>query len=184
MGHGRLGERQHGHIAAVGFEMYARLLEEAVHELRGEPVPSGQRAQLNLGLDLQIPISYIEDPLQRLTISKRLASARRDVHLEQLQSELRDRYGPLPAEVERLFSYAQLRLLAEDQGVAAIDRKGDSVVLRLTDEAPVDLARLVARVAQEDDWSLTPPDRLVVRTDGASAAELVERLRGVIESLA
>lgn len=179
-----LGERQHGHIAAVGFEMYARLLEEAVHELKGEPVPGGQRAQLNLGLDLQIPASYIDDPLQRLTISKRLASARRDVHLEQLQAELRDRFGPLPAEVERLFSYAQLRLLAEEQGVAAMDRKGDVVVLRLTEDAPVDLGRLVERVAREEGWSLTPPDRLVVRSGGASGAEMVERLRGVLESLA
>ena len=70
-----LGERQHGHIAAVGFEMYARLLEEAVQELKGEEVEVGPRAQISIGVDLQVPGSYVEDPLQRLMISKRLASA-------------------------------------------------------------------------------------------------------------
>jgi transcription-repair coupling factor (superfamily II helicase) len=158
-----LGERQHGHMAAVGFEMYARLLEEAVHELEGQPTPSETRAQLNLGVGFAIPVSFIEDPLQRLMVAKRLASVRDMAQLDALREEVRDRYGALPREVEELFDYAALRLEAEVLGILSADRVGRTFELRIGREAGIDLTALVARVKHEPDWSIRPPDRLVVR---------------------
>jgi len=178
-----LGERQHGHIAAVGFELYARLLEEAVHELKGQAAPVSIRAQLKLGVDLQVPEEYIEDPIQRLMISKRLASARTEAQLEQLQRELRDRWGALPAAVESLFGYAQLRLGAEALGVLSIERNGDEVVLRLSEEAPIDMGAFVARIAERPDWTLRPPDRLAVRATGLGGGRLVASIREVLDAL-
>jgi transcription-repair coupling factor (superfamily II helicase) len=178
-----LGERQHGHIAAVGFELYARLLEEAVHELKGQPAPVAVRAQLKLGVDLQVPEEYIEDPIQRLMISKRLASARTDAQLDQLQGELRDRWGPLLSSVEGLFGYAHLRLGAEALGVVSIERNGDEVVLRLSEDAPIDTAALVAQVARRADWTLRPPDRLVVRTGSLGGGRLVAAIREALDAL-
>ncbi len=178
-----LGERQHGHIAAVGFEMYARLLEEAVHELKGEPPPSEARAQLSLGVDLQLPVAYIEDPVQRLMISKRLASARSEAQLDGLQAELRDRYGPLPTAVDQLFAYASLRLTAEAMGITSLERQGTKVGLRFSENHSIDMQRLLSRVGSRSEWSLTPPDRLVVDTGPLPPAELVEAVRSVLESL-
>ena len=178
-----LGERQHGHIAAVGFELYARMLEEAVHELKGEPVASERRAQLSLGIDLQIPVGYVEDPLQRLMVSKRLASARTDDKLERLQAELRDRYGALPPEVERLFAYASLRLAAETQGVLSVERKGDGVLIRLSEDAPVAMDRLIAQVEAERGWKLAPPDGVLVALDVRSPTGLLAAVREVLEVL-
>jgi len=165
-----LGERQHGHMAAVGFEMYARLLEEAVHELEGEPIPAETRAQINLGVGFTIPVSYVEDPLQRLMVAKRLASARDRAQLEALRDEVRDRYGALPREVEELFAYAELRLDAETLGILAADRVGRRFELRFGTQGDLDLPALVARVQQERGWSMKPPDRLVIEpTDGTGA---------------
>ncbi len=178
-----LGGRQHGHIAAVGFEMYARLLEEAVREIKGEPVPTGVRSQISIGLDLQLPGSYVEDPVQRLMVSKRLASASTEPQLDALQSELRDRYGPLPAEVERLLAYASLRLAAEAAGVTAIERQGDRVGLRISEDAPIDMAGILALVESTPTWSLTPPDRLIVATGSRPPAELIQQVREVLDSL-
>lgn len=178
-----LGERQHGHIAAVGFELYARLLEEAVHEIKGDPAPTRTRAQLNLGLDLQLPDQYVVDPVQRLMISKRLASARSEAQLEALLAELRDRYGPLPAAVERLFAYSTLRLIAESRGVLSIDRHGAKVAFRLSSDAPIELPELLAQVQAREQWSLTPPDRLTVETGVLPAPDLIAAVTAVIEAL-
>jgi len=187
-----LGERQHGHMAAVGFEMYARLLEEAVHELEGQPAPAEVRAQLNLGVGFSIPVAYVEDPLQRLMVAKRLASVRDQAQLEALRDEVRDRYGAMPREVEDLFDYAQLRLEAETLGILSADRVGRNFELRIGRDAGLDLAALLVRVEQEPGWSIRPPDRLVVRAPAgdsderaADSAEFspVVALRAVLESL-
>ena len=184
-----LGERQHGHMAAVGFEMYARLLEEAVNELEGEPTSSEARAQLNLGVGFSIPVGYVEDPLQRLMVAKRLASARDAAQLDSLRDEVRDRYGAPPKEVDELFAYADLRLAAEALGIAGVDRIGDRVEIRFGREARIDLAQLVARVHEEEGWSMKPPDRLVVRppvvasTSESGANWGVGAVRGLLDSL-
>ncbi len=184
-----LGERQHGHMAAVGFEMYARLLEEAVNELEGEPTPSEARAQLNLGVGFSIPVGYVEDPLQRLMVAKRLASARDAAQLDNLRDEVRDRYGVPPKEVDELFAYADLRLAAEALGIAGVDRIGDRLEIRFGRDARIDLSQLVARVHDEEEWSMKPPDRLVVRpaavapTSESGANWGVGAVRGLLDSL-
>jgi transcription-repair coupling factor (superfamily II helicase) len=178
-----LGERQHGHIAAVGFEMYARLLEEAVHELKGEEVATGPRTQVSLGVELQVPVEYVEDPLQRLMISKRLASAATTAQLEALQEEVRDRYGPLPEEVDELFAVAALRLAAEELGVLAIERQGDRVALRFGEKTPIRTQELFVMVGERPEWTLLPPDRLMVTTGVRPAAELIGRARDVLDTL-
>lgn len=184
-----LGERQHGHMAAVGFEMYARLLEEAVHEIEGRPTPSEVRAQLNLGVGFDIPVDFVEDPLQRLMVAKRLASARDMVQLESLRDEVRDRYGALPGRVEELFAYAELRLDAEALGILSAERAGRRYELRFGPDPAIDLGVLIAKVGTAEGWSMKPPDRLVVQAPVAGAATAeddaspVVALRTILDSL-
>jgi transcription-repair coupling factor (superfamily II helicase) len=180
-----LGERQHGHMAAVGFEMYARLLEEAVRELQGEPAPDELRAQVNLGISLRIPHHYVEDPVQRVMVAKRLASARDEGQLGDLREELRDRYGPVPVEVEELIAHVDLRLAAESLGILNLDRVGNRLEMRFSSAADIELDGLVARVQKEDSWIMKPPDRLVVpmpMTDDGGAA-ILAAVRELIEGL-
>src|SRR6202012_44974 len=89
-----LGGEQHGHIGAVGFDMYIRLLEETVHELKGEVAPLQVHSTLNLGLDIRIPSEYIADEHQRLRTYKKIADASTREATAETLAELEVRYGP------------------------------------------------------------------------------------------
>ncbi len=99
-----LGGEQHGHINAIGFDMYVRMLEETVRELRGEEVAPEIHSSLNLGLDLRIPSTYITDENQRLRAYKRIAQAVDAAEREKVEQELADRYGPVPDDVRNLLT--------------------------------------------------------------------------------
>src|SRR5438445_7273704 len=96
-----LGGEQHGHINAVGFDMYVRLLAETVRELKGEEIVPEIHSSLNLGLDLRIPSLYITDENQRLRAYKRIAQATDAAEREKVEQEFADRYGPVPDAVRQ-----------------------------------------------------------------------------------
>src|SRR5213078_4047473 len=118
-----LGGEQHGHIAAVGFDTYVRLLEETVRELKGEEAPLEVHSSLNLGLDIRIPPEYIGDENQRLRVYKRIAGAVEPADRDSIEKELADRYGPVPEGVRNLLEYSALKALAEKLGVETVDRR-------------------------------------------------------------
>ena len=108
-----LGGEQSGHIEAVGFDMYVKLLEETIRELKGEDLEDERRAAVNLRLDLRVDEAYIPDMNQRLAAYRRMASARSLDEVRTMLEEFRDRYGPPPASVENLAQYARVRLVAD-----------------------------------------------------------------------
>ncbi len=124
-----LGGEQSGHIEAVGFEMYTKLLEQTVRELKGEEIEDESRAAINLGVDLRIDEDYVPDMSQRLMLYRRVAAARSEREIEQILEEVRDRYGPHPPSVMNLADYGRIRVLADRLGVESIDRQGPLVVL-------------------------------------------------------
>src|SRR5439155_6603885 len=130
-----LGGEQSGHIETVGFEMYMKLLEQAVQELKGEEIQDDIRAAVNLRVDLRIDEAYVPDMNQRLMIYRKVAAARSDEELDRILSELRDRYGPLPEAAEHLAQYGRIRILADRLGVETIDREGQSVLIKLRPDA-------------------------------------------------
>jgi transcription-repair coupling factor (superfamily II helicase) len=155
-----LGGEQSGQIEAVGFEMYMKLLEQTVRELKGEEVEDDVRAAVNLGIDLKIDGAYIPDMNQRLMIYRQMASARRDEELDRTLADVRDRYGPLPNSVINLADYGRIRIMADRLGIEAIDREGQVVVFRFRPLAKLDPQRLVALVARRADVTLVPPAAL------------------------
>jgi transcription-repair coupling factor (superfamily II helicase) len=165
-----LGGEQSGHIESLGFEMYMKLLDETVRELKGEELEEESRATINLGVDLRIDESYIEDMNQRLMLYKRIAGARREDEIERLLEEALDRYGPLPDSVRNLADYGRIRVLANRLGIESVDRDGKSVVLRFRAQAKIDPARLVGLVRERPDLTLVPP--AAVRLQLASAGGL------------
>ena len=127
-----LGAAQHGHLEAVGFDLYYRLLEEAVAEARGEPPRS--RCAMNLRFQFRIPGSWLEDVRRRMWLYKRCSSASDLDTLDRLRDEVRDRFGALPREVELLFQHVRLRVRAEALGYTAVIREGDSLRLESDDQ--------------------------------------------------
>src|SRR5207237_9402465 len=122
-----LGKQQSGHIAAVGFELYMQMLEQAVHELKGEPVPEEFEPNLQLQVSAYIPDDYFSDVAQRLVLYKRQSASTQVGDLAQLYGELVDRYGAPPEPVERLFEVMEVRLLAKALRVAAIQVRPTAV---------------------------------------------------------
>jgi transcription-repair coupling factor (superfamily II helicase) len=155
-----LGGEQSGHIETVGFEMYMKLLEQAVQELKGEEIQDDVRAAVNLRVDLRIDDEYVPDMNQRLMIYRKVAAARNDLELDQILNELRDRYGPLPDAVAHLEQYGRIRILADSLGVEAIDREGQAVVIKFRPDAKgqrLNLERLIKVIGARGDTTLVPP---------------------------
>jgi transcription-repair coupling factor (superfamily II helicase) len=125
-----LGGEQSGHIQAVGLDLYVKLLEQAVRELRGEAPREAPRASLNLRLDLRIPPEYVPEVDQRMSLYKRAGELRDASEAERFEAELRDRYGPPPPAVQTLVAFARLRRQAEALGVAQVDLAGGSFLLK------------------------------------------------------
>ena len=166
-----LGGEQSGHIESVGFDMYVKLLEETVRELKGEEIEEETRAVVNLDVDLKIDERYIPDTNQRLMVYRRVAATRAETELTALLDELHDRYGPIPPSVASLVEYGRVRVLADELGIEAIDRTAERLVMKFREGTAVDPIRLVRFVERRPDLTLRPPATLEVdlRAPGESA---------------
>jgi transcription-repair coupling factor (superfamily II helicase) len=179
-----LGGEQHGHIDAVGFDLYCRLLDETVSELETGEAPAAARANLNLRIELRIPEEFIPDMNQRMSIYKRASTARDRETLERLQDETRDRYGPLPERLLQFFEYGKLQVLANEIGLSGIERERGKLAFRLGPGArlsPANLARLAtgideAAVAAEGETAVLR----VPLAPGSEATEVLSAIREVL----
>ncbi|MGH9558339.1 MAG: transcription-repair coupling factor, partial [Bryobacteraceae bacterium] len=180
-----LGGEQHGHIASVGFDMYLRLLEETVQELKGEEAPLEIHSALNLGLDIRIPPGYIADENQRLRAYKRIADAREAGQAEKIRAELADRYGPPPEAVETLVKFALLKTQAEQAGIEAVDRRASALHIKFHPGSKIDPGRLMSLVSSREGAQFTPAGVLRLPLPaGENPAAVLESLRESIEALA
>ena len=107
-----LGTQQSGHIAAVGYELYCQLLENAVHKLKNQPVRTPLEVTIDLPWEAYLPRDFVPGQRLRIEVYRRLARLRRLDKLDDFRQELRDRFGPLPVPAEWLLRLAELRLLA------------------------------------------------------------------------
>jgi transcription-repair coupling factor (superfamily II helicase) len=125
-----LGGEQSGHIEAIGFELYTSMLEEAVRKIKGEEEkPAHANTVVNLGISVRIDSDYIPEENQRLRMYKKIAGAEDAPTLNDVRAELQDRYGAPPESVENLLAAGEIRLHAQQLGIAQIDRKRTQIEL-------------------------------------------------------
>jgi transcription-repair coupling factor (superfamily II helicase) len=155
-----LGAEQHGHLNAIGIDLYLKMLEQTVEELKGAPAKIEVRTSLNLGLDIKIPDPYIPDENQRLRMYKRISGTATLKERTELEAELADRFGPIPQSVSNLLDYALLKNAAELLLVQTVERKGDEVWIKFHEQAPVDAERLAQLVRKRKEASFRP-DRVL-----------------------
>src|SRR5437870_9725221 len=105
-----LGAEQSGHVAALGFELYVELLNEAVAELTGQRRPVARPIRVDARIDAYVPAAYIGSEALRIDLHRRLALAESDDELRELRASVEDRYGPLPEPVENLFAISDAKL--------------------------------------------------------------------------
>ena len=143
-----LGGEQSGHIADVGFDLYVRLVGEALAEYKNEPVAGLAEVKVELPIDAHIPADYVPHERLRLEAYKRLADASTDEAVDEVAGELLDRYGPLPAPVELLLKVARFRVLARRGGLTEVILQGNSIrfhPVELPESAQMRLSRLYPR---------------------------------------
>ena len=151
-----LGAEQSGDLNSVGFDLYLKMLEEAVEELKGNAPKVEVRTTLNLGFDIKIPDLYIADESQRLRMYKRISSLASKEERDAIEQELVDRYGPIPPSVENLLRYALLKSVAEAMLVQSIERKADELWVKFHHDAPVGAEKLQQFMRRHKEAALRP----------------------------
>ena len=132
-----LGAEQHGHMEAVGYDMYCKMLNEAVRTLKGEAEDEGFTTTMDLNVDAFIPDSYIPNEYQKLDIYKRIAAIENEEEMEDMTEELIDRYGDIPRKVMKLLEVATLKALAHSVYVTAVEQKGEQYIFTMYEKAKV-----------------------------------------------
>ena len=153
-----LGKEQSGRVAAVGYELYASMLEETVRELRGGEIEVAIEPDIHIGLPAYLPQAYIPDVNQRLVFYKKLANVKERSDLEDLAYEMEDRFGPLPALVLDFIEVMDLRRVLRHYLVTAVYRKGERVSLHFHPDSPIPGERLVAFIQHNDRGAQLSPD--------------------------
>ncbi len=156
-----LGPEQSGHIAAVGYEMYCQLLEEATRQLRNEPKAVCPEAHVEIGLTAFIPKQYIPGDRQRMDAYRRLSRCADLQTVAELSQDLRDAYGEFPRQVTILIALTELRLLAGHFGIESIIKQEPDVVLKMREAQGVQRALMGApgslRVVDDRTVYFRPP---------------------------
>ncbi len=142
-----LGAEQHGHMQAVGYDLYCKMLNEAVKEAKGMKVEEKFDTAIDVVIDAYIPMGYIPNEFQKLDIYKRIAGIETEEETEEMLEELIDRFGDLPKSVENLLYIAKMKSMAHKVYLTEVSQKGDTLKFTLYEKAKLDAAKIPELIA-------------------------------------
>jgi transcription-repair coupling factor (superfamily II helicase) len=180
-----LGKEQSGEIAAVGFELYTEMMEEAIRELRGEPPRPDFEPELKLGIPAYIPDSFVPDENERLVLYRRMARAQSPADLDEVRDEMRDRFGPVPTLIENLLKAMNVRRQMKELLITTAILKGDQLEIKFHPDAPLDSEKLVGlAAANRNTMRLTPSYQIIVRLLTGEYEQIFAQIEGILQALA
>lgn len=172
-----LGPEQHGQIATVGFDLYCRLIESTIRELKGEVAAESVEPSMKLEAEGYLPEAYVEDPNVRLHLYKRLNAFSGPEEVPAFREELIDRFGELPPQAERLLTAVALRVLARSLAIREVDARSETIRLIFNDSPPLASAKVAALFSAEAGrLRYVPPGTLEYRVNGGDRIALVQSL--------
>lgn len=141
-----LGAEQHGHMDSIGYELYCKLLDEAVRQLRGEEVEESFETLMEITVNAFIPSDYIEIEEHKLDMYKKISAIDSKEDYYNVQEELEDRYGEIPTSVQNLLDIAYIKALLHHRGVTRVSQRKDNAVIYFKKDAAVDGAKLMQMI--------------------------------------
>ncbi len=181
-----LGPEQHGHMMAVGFDMYCRLLDEAVHELRGTTPEQSPELTLDLNLNAFISDQYIPDPAAKIEVYKKIMHIENVEDSRDVEDELVDRFGDVPEPVNNLIAVARIKALAAKAGVHSIFHHQDSINIKFHEESNIkaeQLAPITAYFKKRISFAMTPNFQTILSVKGFKDSETLEKLELLLTKL-
>lgn len=183
-----LSESQSGEMQEIGFSLYSTMLDTAIQSLKAgrEPDmqhPLGIATEINLHVPALLPENYCQDVHERLVLYKRMANCTKDEQLDDMQSELIDRFGLLPDPARALLDSHRLRIAAKPLGIIRIDAHAENIQVQFKPDPPIDHAKIIQLIQSNRAYSLAGPDRLKIQILMPDVKDRVLHVQKLIQSL-
>ena len=181
-----LGEQQSGHMEAVGYDLYCKMLNEAVKEQRGEAVEESFETTIDLDLDAYIPATYIRNEFQKLEIYKRIAAIANEEEYEEMADELMDRFGELPKAAQNLLGVALLKAQAHEAGISSITHRDNVTKIVMFPRAKVEgerIPKLLEKYRNAMKFSMSGEPCFTVKTKGGPGFDVIRCEKILIQDI-
>ena len=181
-----VGSQQHGFIAAVGFDLYCRLLDEAMRELKGENTTDSPEPDVKIAVSAYIPDEYITNADQKIDFYQRLADAPRVVELLAIREEMEDRFGRLPDPTKSLMHIMEVKIMARQMGLESIQLEKNRFSMTFPQErevTPSDIQQMVEKCSSPLDFDLGEKLQIMLQIQGRDEIERLERARDALEEM-
>ena len=181
-----LGAEQSGQIASVGFDLYCRLLEEAVRELKGEPIPEEKVVTIDIQVKAYIPQEYISDNGTKIDFYQRINAVKKKEEIRLLAEELRDRFGPHPEPLVNLLKIAAIKLVATASKIASIVQEKDLIRITMEDDHGLtgsQLMELARRYRRKVSFNASQGLDILINMQGVEQQQMLEFLDKIVMEL-
>jgi transcription-repair coupling factor (superfamily II helicase) len=181
-----LGAQQHGFITAVGFDLYTRLLDEAVRELKGERVEQQLEPDIKIAVTAYIPEDYVPDGDLKMEFYQRLADAQRVVDLLAIKEEMEDRFGRAPWQAKSLMHIMEIKVMARQLGLASVQLEKSRFSLHFPESlqvSPADIQRLVEKSSSQLEFNVGAHLSIETFLRATDEQERLEKARDLVEEL-
>ncbi len=165
-----LGNEQSGFMASVGYDLYVKMIEETVRELRGDVSHSDIDTRVDVKVDAYLPKEYVSDDLMRLEMYKKIASIQTEENGEDLVDELIDRFGDLSQPVMNLISISSLRSVCASLAIDHVSQKENALMLRFSISADIDLVRVLMAVKNHPEIKVLAGNPPILKFTGKNAS--------------
>lgn len=179
-----LGFSQSGHVSAIGYELYAKMIEREIAQLKGEEWKEEINPEINLGMAAFLPGEYVKDKGVRVNLYRRLSNVCQKQELEALETEIRDRFGPLPKEVQNLLDLMSLRYLLKKKEIGRLDAGKGRLYLTFSFQNAQGLDSLRALADNNPEkYEVLPPNRLKVYVGSEGALNDISQIERTIQGV-
>jgi transcription-repair coupling factor (superfamily II helicase) len=179
-----LGFSQTGHIAAIGYELYLKLVEQSVAQLKGEEWKEDIDPEINVDIAAYLPESYIADTDIRLNLYRRLSGLKEKADLQEIMLEIKDRFGPPTEEVSNLLKIMEVRIVMKKIGILRLDEGHNEFTLTFSSQTKIPPEQIITLIErQKDRFRFTRNNKLTVRTPRRSPEESLAKAKDIMGEL-